>query len=146
MRTHRLLFLGLFVILFAAAFPASAQPPGYCGGETCHNVPCSMECLVCPGTCIEYRDLGCPDCAQTATCGEFFWPPYCFNSTAPSTPAPGDSPTLPGLTQATPAPQQPSSVPARATPTPQRPVQDLSASPPAAPEPPSSSSDEPPGK
>jgi hypothetical protein len=70
MKTRLLLVFAVVLFAFAAASPVAAQP-GYCGTECSAWPPqvyCSMPCLHCPGTCIEY-EWGC-DCAESSTCGE----------------------------------------------------------------------------
>src|SRR5262245_29629359 len=101
MRAHQILFLGLVILTFAAAFPAEAQP-GYCGYECSFWPPrygCDTPCLMCPGTCTEYHDVGCPDCSYWSTCRETGYPPpYCLQSAGFSGPAPLELPILPNFT------------------------------------------------
>ena len=103
MRTYPILFLGLLILAFVAASPAEAQP-GYCGWECSHVPPishCDQPCLQCPGTCIEYQDVGCPDCAYWSTCGAYYPPPNCLQSSGFSGPAPLFLPILPNLITST---------------------------------------------
>jgi hypothetical protein len=108
MKINRISFLWLLVLV--AALPAAAQV-GYCW-EECGAYPprsyCSQACLNCPGTCIEYPGVGCPDCAYWTTCGESGYLCLQASPVAPllleaPVPAEPDASAAPGLARQSPA-------------------------------------------
>jgi hypothetical protein len=110
MRTRWLLFFG--PIIFTFAFPASAQPPPYCTWSYCvgpppYSYPCDRQCFVCPGTCYESEEAGCPDCFVVSNCGYWWQPPHCIESSGFSGLASLHSQNLPNLTPAEPNLNQP---------------------------------------